>query len=93
VVSLAFLDSYTKLVRQLGALPADASASAPERAYRTTRTTTMRRFPDPGSAVVRKLDSGKMVYPLGEKDGVWWKVEDENGNQGWVVNTDLEPSR
>jgi curli biogenesis system outer membrane secretion channel CsgG len=93
VISLAFLDSYTKLVRQLGALPADASASAPERAYRTTRTTTMRRFPDPGSAVVRKLDSGKMVYPLGEKDGVWWKVEDENGNQGWVVNTDLEPSR
>lgn len=93
VISLAFLDSYTRLVSQLGALPSDASSAAPERAYRTTRATTMRRFPDPGSAVIRKLEAGKMVYPLGEKDGVWWKVEDENGNQGWVVNTDLEPSR
>jgi uncharacterized protein YgiM (DUF1202 family) len=53
----------------------------------------MRRFPDAGSAVVRKLDAGKILYPLGGKDGVWWKVEDENGNQGWVNNTDLEPSR
>lgn len=93
VVSLAFLDSFTKLVNQLGALPSDASAAAPERAYRTTHPTIMRRFPDAGSAVVRKLDAGKIVYPLGGKDGVWWKVEDENGNQGWVNNTDLEPSR
>lgn len=93
VVSLAFLESYTKMVTQLGALPANASGAAPERAYRTTRSTTMRRFPDPGSAVVRRLESGKLLYPLGEKDGAWWKVEDENGNQGWVNNTDLEPSR
>ncbi len=93
IVSLAFLDAYSKLVNRLSVLPASASAAAPERAYRTTRTTTMRRFPDPGAAIVRKLQSGMMVYPLGERDGVWWKVEDENGNQGWVLNTDLEPAR
>jgi curli biogenesis system outer membrane secretion channel CsgG len=93
VVSLAFLDAYSKLVYQLGALPADAKAAAPERAYQTMRATTMHRFPDPGSATVRKLQPGMRLYPLGEKDGVWWKVEDENGNQGWVKNTDLEPLR
>lgn len=93
VISLAFLDSYTKLVSQLGALPSDASRAAPERAYRTTRATVMRRFPDPGSAIVRKLTAGMLLYPLGDRDGAWWKVEDENGNQGWVLNTDLEPSR
>lgn len=93
VISLAFLDAYTRLVTQLGALPADAKAAAPERTYQTIRATTMRKFPDPGATVVRKLDAGMRVYPTGEKDGVWWKVEDENGNQGWVKNTDLEPAR
>lgn len=93
VVSLAFLDAYVRLVNNLGALPADAKAAAPERAYQTLRATKMRKFPDPGATVVRSLEPGMRVDPLGEKDGVWWKVEDENGNQGWVKNTDLEPLR
>jgi hypothetical protein len=93
VVSLAFLDAFKQMVGQLGALPADAKAAAPERAYQTIRATKMRKFPDPGATVVRNLDPGMRLYPLGEKDGQWWKVEDENGNQGWVKNTDLEPLR
>jgi len=93
VVSLAFLEAYVKLVNNLGALPADAKAAAPERAYQTMRSTKMRKFPDPGATVVRSLEPGMRLYPLGEKDGAWWKVEDENGNQGWVKNTDLEPLR
>jgi hypothetical protein len=93
VISLAFLDSYTKLVTQLSALPENAATAAPERAYQTMRATKMRKFPDPGATVVRKLEPGMRLYPLGEKDGPWWKVEDENGNQGWVLNTDLEPLR
>jgi hypothetical protein len=93
VISLAFLEAYKNLVTTLDALPDNASAAAPERAYQTIRPTKMHRFPDPGSAVVRKLPAGARVDPLGEKDGLWWKVEDENGNQGWVKNTDLEPLR
>jgi len=93
VVSLAFLEAYKQMVGELGALPADAKAAAPERAYQTVRATKMRKFPDPGATVVRNLDAGMRLYPLGEKDGTWWKVEDENGNQGWVKNTDLEPLR
>ena len=53
------------------------------------------RKPDAGMAVARMV--GHITYlsaqSLGEKDGEWWKVEDENGNQGWVKNTDLEPAR
>lgn len=40
--------------------------------------------------VVASRDMGGLA--VGEKDGMWWKVEDENGNQGWVKNTDLEPA-
>ena len=93
VISLAFLEAYKGLVANLGSLPDNASDAAPEQAYQTIRPTKMHRFPDPGSAVVRKLPAGARVDPLGEKDGLWWKVEDENGNQGWVKNTDLEPLR
>lgn len=93
VVSLAFLEAYTRLVNNLGGLPADAKAAAPERSYQAIRATSMRKFPDPGATVVRRLEPGMRVFPLSEKDGMWWKVEDENGNQGWVKNTDLEPLR
>jgi hypothetical protein len=34
--------------------------------------------------VVRPLDPGMMLYPTGNKNGVWWEVKDELGNQGWV---------
>ena len=42
------------------------------------------------SAVVRGLDPGMMLYPTGDKMGVWWKVTDELGNGGWVVSTTLQ---
>jgi hypothetical protein len=34
-----------------------------------------------------------VVFPTGERDGVWWEVEDENQNQGWISNDYLEPVR
>ena len=34
---------------------------------------------------------GDMVYPLGGKEEMWWEVEDENGNVGWVENDKLKP--
>ena len=40
---------------------------------------------------VRKIESGMMLYPLGGKEEMWWEVEDENGNVGWVLNTKLAP--
>jgi hypothetical protein len=34
-----------------------------------------------------------MLYPTGDKSGVWWKVNDELGNAGWVVSTTLQLAR
>jgi hypothetical protein len=43
--------------------------------------------------VVRDLDAGMMLYPTGDKQGVWWKVNDELGNEGWVVSTMVQLSK
>ena len=40
--------------------------------------------PDAKATVVRDLEVGMMLYPTGEKEGIWWKVSDELGNEGWV---------
>jgi curli biogenesis system outer membrane secretion channel CsgG len=42
------------------------------------------------SKVVRDLNPGMMLYPTGDKMGVWWKVTDELGNEGWVVSTNFQ---
>jgi hypothetical protein len=33
---------------------------------------------------LRELDPGMLLYPTGDKQGVWWRVSDELGNEGWV---------
>ena len=30
-----------------------------------------------------------ILYPTGNKDGVWWEVTDEVGNKGWVSSLSL----
>ncbi len=94
VVTVAFIDAYTQMIRQLGVLDtgASAAASAPQQSYRTTRATALRSGPGSGSTL-RNLPSGAIVYPMGEREGVYWRVEDENQNQGWVTNDHLEPVR
>jgi curli biogenesis system outer membrane secretion channel CsgG len=95
VVSVAFIDAYTQLISQLGVLDtggASAAASAPQRNFQTTQRTPLREGPGTG-ATLRNLASGATVFPLGEREGMWWRVEDENGNQGWVNNDFLQPVR
>jgi len=31
------------------------------------------------------------VFPTGQKNGVWWEVDDENGNRGWMSSTTISP--
>lgn len=94
VVTIAFIDAYTQLISQLGVLDtgASAAASAPQQSYRTTQATQLRSRANGGS-VLRNLPAGAVVYPTGEREGLWWAVEDENQNQGWVNNDFLEPVR
>jgi curli biogenesis system outer membrane secretion channel CsgG len=94
VVTVAFIDAYTQMINQLGVLDtsASAAASAPQQSYRTIEATQLRSRAGGGS-VLRNLPAGAIVYPTGERDGVWWAVEDENQNEGWVSNDYLEPVR
>ena len=93
VVGLAFLDAYRQLVTQMGGISANAVAVAPRQSFVTRAVVEMKRSPSSSSTTVRKLDPGMMVYPSGAKEDMWWEVEDENGNVGWIQNDKLEPKR
>jgi curli biogenesis system outer membrane secretion channel CsgG len=92
VVTVAFIDAYTQMINQLGVLDTSttAAASAPQRAYTTTQATPLRSRAN-GGQVMRNLPAGATVYPSGDRDGMWWRVTDENDNDGWVNNDFLEP--
>jgi uncharacterized protein YgiM (DUF1202 family) len=95
IVTLSFIQAYTKMVGDLGLLgdgPAPAQA-APSKTFTTTAAVNMRKSPNAKSPVIRTLQPGSILYPTGNKDGLWWEVADENDNTGWVLNTKLEPSR
>jgi curli biogenesis system outer membrane secretion channel CsgG len=90
VVTIAFIDAYTQMISQLGVLDSSAAAAAPQRTYRTTQAAPLRSRANGGS-VLRNLPAGATVYPSGEREGMWWRVTDENENDGWVNNDFLEP--
>jgi len=95
IVTLSFINSYTKLVTDLGLLSTTttAAAAAPTKTFVATRVTNLRATAAPAGKLLRALPAGSIVYPTGTKNGLWWEVADENDNVGWVLNTALEPAR
>ncbi len=92
VVTFAFLDAYRQIVTQLGGLPDSAAAEAPKEAFKVgVKTIDLKRSPSTSSSAVRTLEKGDMVYPTGAREEMWWEVEDENGNVGWIENPNLKP--
>jgi hypothetical protein len=90
VITMAYLDAYTKLVDELGGLPGNASA-ANSRQTGTMRVAAKMFATASGKGkVVRALDAGMVVYPTGDKVGVTWEVDDEHGNRGWVSSADFD---
>jgi curli biogenesis system outer membrane secretion channel CsgG len=87
VVAMAYLDAYTKLVNDVKSSAPDAKADNVQQAVTMAKPGKLYTNPDLKSAVVRDLDVGMQLYPTGDKQGVWWKVNDELGNEGWVVST------
>jgi hypothetical protein len=84
---VACLDAYTKLVNDVKNAPPDAKADNVQQAVKMSKPGKLYAESNLKSAVVRDLDPGMMLYPTGDKMGVWWKVTDELGNEGWVVST------
>ena len=90
VVAMAYLDAYTKLVNELKANPPNKDADNVQQAVTMSKPGKLMADSNPTSAVVKELPAGTMLYPTGDKVGVWWKVTDELGNAGWVVSTNFQ---
>ncbi|HTQ45170.1 MAG TPA: CsgG/HfaB family protein [Polyangiaceae bacterium] len=90
VVAMAYLDAYKKLLVELQKNAPDAKKDNAQQAVKMAKAGKLFAKSDLHSDVVRDLDVGMMLYPTGEKYGVWWKVTDELGNEGWVNSTLLE---
>jgi curli biogenesis system outer membrane secretion channel CsgG len=84
VVAMAYLDALKKLVVEVKAAAPDAKADNVSQSVTMSKPGRLYTKADLKSAVVRDLDAGTMLYPTGEKLGIWWKVSDELGNEGWV---------
>lgn len=93
VISLAYLQAYTKLVDEFKNLPASASAANETQAVTMAKPGRMYASSSGKGTVVRELDPGMMLYPTGEKQGMIWEVEDELGNKGWVSSVLFQLSR
>ncbi|MFT3906491.1 MAG: SH3 domain-containing protein [Steroidobacteraceae bacterium] len=84
VVTKAYLDAFTKLVADVQQIQPDAKADNVQQSTSMAKPGKLFEKPDLKSTVVRDLDVGMQLYPTGEKQGPWWKVQDELGNEGWV---------
>ncbi|WP_410963478.1 SH3 domain-containing protein, partial [Salmonella sp. SAL4455] len=60
-------------------------------AYTVQNAIVMRATASPSAGSVRTFKNGDLVYPTGQRNGVWWEVDDENGNRGWVTSTQISP--
>jgi hypothetical protein len=72
------------MVGEIKDSPRDVKAENVGQAVTMAKQGRMYANPDPKATVVRDLDAGMLLYPSGDKQGVWWKVSDELGNEGWV---------
>ncbi|CAN5379392.1 SH3 domain-containing protein [soil metagenome] len=96
IVTLAFIQAYAKLVNDLGLVnPGDAGTAhaAPTKTFSALAPVAMRASASASAKTIRTLAPGSIVYPTGNKNGLWWEVADENDNVGWVLNTKLGPTQ
>ncbi len=95
IVTLSFIQAYSRLVTSLGLVtPGDAGTAqaAPAKTFTAQAPVAMRASAVASAKAIRTLPVGAIVYPTGNKNGLWWEVADENDNVGWVLNTKLAPS-
>jgi curli biogenesis system outer membrane secretion channel CsgG len=87
VISAAYFNAFVDLIGYLqrGAPTGEeASKNAGIQGYSVKSPVVMRKTASPQATAVRSFNPGDMVYPTGQKNGIWWEVDDENGNRGWV---------
>ncbi|SDF19732.1 MULTISPECIES: CsgG/HfaB family protein [Rhodanobacteraceae] len=93
VITMAYLDAYTKLVNEMGGMPGNASAANARQSGTVRVATRMFATSSMKGKAVRSLEPGMTVYPTGDKVGVIWEVEDEHGNRGWISSENFDLAR
>lgn len=93
VVTMAYLDAFAKLVADVKQIQPNAKADNVTQSVTMAKPGKLYATPDVKGAVVRDLDVGMTLYPSGEKEGMWWKVSDELGNEGWTPSTLFQLAR
>lgn len=96
IVTLSFIQAYSKLVNELGLVQPGqqgTAEAAPTKSFTAQGPVALHATALATSKTIRTLPPGTIVYPTGNKNGLWWEVADENDNVGWVLNSRLAPSR
>ncbi len=87
VITAAYFNAFVDLIGYMqreSPTGAQASANAGIQAYSVKQNLILRATASPSAKAVRSFALGDLVYPTGQKNGIWWEVDDENGNRGWV---------
>ncbi len=71
--------------------PADFQASGNGQAYSLYEGSRLYEEPDENSGTVRMLRKGSIVYPTGQRSDIFWEVQDNGGNVGWISSEFLDP--
>jgi uncharacterized protein YgiM (DUF1202 family) len=90
VISAAYFNAFADLIGYLqrnSPTGEQASHNAGVQSYTVKQAIVMRKSPSAQASQVRSFNAGDTVYPTGQKNGIWWEVDDENGNRGWISST------
>ncbi|HEY5107940.1 MAG TPA: SH3 domain-containing protein [Caulobacteraceae bacterium] len=92
VIMAAYFNAFTDLIHYMQAqAPGQAAANAPIAAQKTTSIVQLRGGPAMSARIVYTIHAGALVYPTGQRNGVWMEVDDENGNRGWMSSAFATP--
>ena len=88
VIGAAYFNAFVDLIHYMQTQqPGQQAAAAPVASQRTTGPVQVHVSPSGTAPVAYSLAAGALVYPTGQRNGVWMEVDDENGNRGWLPST------
>lgn len=89
VIMAAYYKAFVDLIGYMQAQqPGQQQASAPAAAETVTQDASVRSGPSNSAQMAYTVHAGALVYPTGQRNGIWMEVDDEHGNRGWMLSTD-----
>ena len=88
VIMAAYYKAFVDLIHYMQAQnPGEQQANAPIAAETATQDVHLRSGPSTSASVVYTIHAGALVYPTGQRSGIWMEVDDEHGNRGWMFSS------